>query len=241
MSGFQFSLKSKKGASRVTKPIKSTGILKGRPLKKINSRAIEQDSDSDSDSEKVVSIDSFDKGGASKDNVCVDSKPKSEPLIIKQVQELDWKLKLKAKAAQKLHAPESVGNNEASEPSEDQLIRQSLISGEKLETENGLTIQVSTQDESNEADDENYDSVPVEQFGAAMLRGMGWKPTKNGKSSTDSNLNKIILKSRQRSAMLGIGAEQVESELMNSKMKAFEVPIIKRNRETGEVVPNDKH
>lgn len=231
MSGFKFNLKGKPGTtSKVIKPIKLGGSLKGKqPLKKTNIRLEQHDSDSDSDSEKMVSIDSFDKAGASKGNVSVDIKAKQEPLVIKQQHSLNWKLKLKMRSGKLTDEPKE---NESGELSEDQLIRQSLISGEKLETENGLVINVN--DHAGDDDNESYDTIPVEQFGAAMLRGMGWKPTRKGKNSTDADLNKRVIECRQRSAMLGIGAKEVESELMNSKLKTFEVPIIKRLKNTEE-------
>ncbi|CAH2355349.1 pre-mRNA-splicing factor Spp2p [[Candida] railenensis] len=235
MSGFKFNLKGKPATkSKVIKPIKLGGALKGKqPLKKTNIRLEQHDSDSDSDSEKVVSIDSFGKSGASQGNISVDSKAKHGPLVIKQQHASDWKSKLKAKSSKIVDGPKE---SESSELSDDQLIRQSLISGEKLETENGLVINVN--DKAEEADNESYDTVPVEQFGAAMLRGMGWKPTRKGKNSTDADLNKKVIESRQRSAMLGIGAKEVESELMNSKLKTFEVPIIKRLKDSGEAIHN---
>ncbi|KAG8915561.1 hypothetical protein FRC01_003617 [Tulasnella sp. 417] len=46
---------------------------------------------------------------------------------------------------------------------------------------------------------EDYARVPVEQFGTAMLRGMGWKPPKNGEDE--------LWIPAERPALLGLGAK----------------------------------
>lgn len=82
---------------------------------------------------------------------------------------------------------------------------------------------------------EDYTRVPVEQFGAAMLRGMGWKEgtaaSKNGKGPVQPYLPTA------RPALLGIGAKEMEAFDDGSKKKGpFRpekryVPVIKRERE----------
>ncbi|KAG8936180.1 hypothetical protein FRC02_004208 [Tulasnella sp. 418] len=58
----------------------------------------------------------------------------------------------------------------------------------------------------DEATLEDYTRVPVEQFGAALLRGMGWKEgaatTKNGKTAVQPYLP------QQRPSLLGLGAKE---------------------------------
>ncbi|KAG0645305.1 Pre-mRNA-splicing factor SPP2 [Hyphodiscus hymeniophilus] len=50
---------------------------------------------------------------------------------------------------------------------------------------------------------EDYERVPVEEFGAAMLRGMGWKgPSADGKSS--------VKEVKRRQNLLGLGAKELK-------------------------------
>ncbi|KXN87345.1 Pre-mRNA-splicing factor spp2 [Leucoagaricus sp. SymC.cos] len=82
---------------------------------------------------------------------------------------------------------------------------------------------------------EDYARVPVEQFGAAMLRGMGWREgtaaSKNGKGPVQPYLPAA------RPALLGIGAKEMEVFDDGSKKKGpirperKYVPVIKRERE----------
>lgn len=107
-----------------------------------------------------------------------------------------------------------------------------------------------------------YERVPVEEFGAALLRGMGWKGSDNeGAKSNGKNRSGLSLRSREhavdvetaakRPALLGIGANPIASgpELgawgkgakpgPNGNLKAKErvyVPLIKVNRSTGKAV-----
>lgn len=63
---------------------------------------------------------------------------------------------------------------------------------------------------------ESYKKVPVEEFGAAMLRGMGWKGLKN---NSDKDSSDQVIKYVPRPERLGLGASQVadESELRTRK------------------------
>ncbi|CCH60695.1 hypothetical protein TBLA_0D01880 [Henningerozyma blattae CBS 6284] len=89
--------------------------------------------------------------------------------------------------------------------------------GNKIEKQNSLP-QIITYDEllqkeleqlPKETKQEEYDEVPVEEFGAALLRGMGW----NGKDDNDTTVNKQfggVSLSEQlapKPAFLGIGAK----------------------------------
>ena len=59
------------------------------------------------------------------------------------------------------------------------------------------------------ADLEAYAAVPVEEFGAALLRGMGWKEGDAvGKRSDQASKAKVV---ERRPALLGIGAKEVPS------------------------------
>jgi len=83
---------------------------------------------------------------------------------------------------------------------------------------------------------EDYARVPVEQFGAAMLRGMGWTEgtaaSKTGKGRVQPYLPTA------RPALLGIGAKEMETfddgtlkKKGSSRPEKRYVPVVKRERE----------
>ncbi|KAG2735666.1 hypothetical protein G9P44_001880 [Scheffersomyces stipitis] len=123
-------------------------------------------------------------------------------------------------------------------------VRQSLLSGEEV-NDTGRVIPIddaqfqrSLDEDPDEDSAEEYEKVPVEQFGAALLRGMGWKPETKPKNTTVDN--EKVLQHRQKGVLVGIGAKAVENDLMEDiigkRGTKFEVPLAKRNKETGEVV-----
>jgi len=86
---------------------------------------------------------------------------------------------------------------------------------------------------------EDYARVPVEQFGAAMLRGMGWTEgtaaSKTGKGRVQPYLPTA------RPALLGIGAKEMEAfddgtqkKKGSSRPEKRYVPVVKREREKGD-------
>ncbi|CDO68666.1 hypothetical protein BN946_scf184790.g15 [Trametes cinnabarina] len=85
---------------------------------------------------------------------------------------------------------------------------------------------------------DDYERVPVSQFGAALLRGMGWKEgtaaSKKGKGLVEPWLP------QSRPALLGIGAKEKEVFDDGSKKKGKSrperryVPVIKKERSGGE-------
>lgn len=79
---------------------------------------------------------------------------------------------------------------------------------------------------------QEYEAVPVEAFGAALLRGMGWKGAK-GKATP------AVAK---RPVFLGIGAEPMPEDLAEeSGREATQIysPFVKRDRATGVVVERE--
>ncbi|KAI5248295.1 hypothetical protein E4T43_01657 [Aureobasidium subglaciale] len=97
----------------------------------------------------------------------------------------------------------------------------------------------------------DYAAVPVEEYGAAMLRGMGWKgpsitpsaPTKNGKKA---------LPPAKRPALLGIGADPnaaAQAEELGAwgktssrgrKEPTMFIPVSMKNKKTGETLTEDE-
>jgi G-patch domain len=97
---------------------------------------------------------------------------------------------------------------------------------------------------------DQYMAVPVEEFGAALLRGMGWKDTETLSGSQEQH----ALKPRnleRRPALLGIGAKPASAvgiELgewgksargKNAKQESYN-PVVLRNKVTGETVTEEE-
>ncbi|PAV24016.1 hypothetical protein PNOK_0108400 [Pyrrhoderma noxium] len=82
---------------------------------------------------------------------------------------------------------------------------------------------------------EDYERVPVEQFGAALLRGMGWKPGQAASRTRTGPVEPYLPESRP--ALLGIGAKEKEALDDGSTSKKPTrperryVPVIKKERE----------
>lgn len=97
--------------------------------------------------------------------------------------------------------------------------------------EKGKIIDISHQKEdADDMDTDDYKEVAVEDFGAALLRGMGWKPNKKVEKPK-GNMN-----NRKQGILLGIGAkaikdEELSEELLSSKNR-FSVPMVKRKKTT---------
>jgi hypothetical protein len=95
----------------------------------------------------------------------------------------------------------------------------------------------------------DYDRVPVEQFGAALLRGMGWKDGEGIGSNKGKPLETTKIPKR-RPAMLGIGAK--EEAAVAGEMGAWgkpgrggkEVPVynpvLLRDKRTGEMLTEEE-
>ncbi|QLQ78252.1 hypothetical protein HG537_0A04990 [Torulaspora globosa] len=84
--------------------------------------------------------------------------------------------------------------------------------------------------------EDEYEQMPVEEFGEALLRGMGWDGTRE-----DSNLQKDkdnkLPHERGRPLYSGIGAKGAEISQRVSKMSESSfMPLIRINRKTGEKV-----
>ncbi|KAL1793378.1 hypothetical protein ACET3X_008360 [Alternaria dauci] len=131
----------------------------------------------------------------------------------------------------------------------------SLISGKS--TDNDLVIPVQTEEEAflsdiHDAPDaptlEAYEATPIEGFGAALLRGMGWKDGEEiGKNGVAAKPREI----KRRPALLGIGAKEEAAvgvelgEWSGGKSKGKKVaqtynPVTLRNKHTGEIITEEE-
>lgn len=242
MSGFLLNLK------RANKPGKPGGAAKGVEKKKPKGFV-----ESDSDEDKVITIDGFDSRGATTGSTAVNTKPKQEPLVITPVQlnksipktyipnqqqgpvvvELEQKLKYglteftpsPSKTQQVSEEPHT-----DTDMTRDEKIRASLLNGENPDNDAEFVIPLAQDNE----EEPQYDDVPVDQFGAALLRGMGWKPQKSKVVKPKS------VENRRKGVLLGIGAKAVEldvmEELHGKRGAKFEIPLVKKDRQTGEII-----
>ena len=132
------------------------------------------------------------------------------------------------------------------EESEEQLALRALLASAAGEGDedygNSTTIIPVTEDEAFRQDVtelpdpatlDDYTSMPVSEFGAAMLRGMGWTGDEKGKKNVQPWLP------QSRPALLGIGAKEKVVFDDGSKKKHFGkpdkkyIPVIKKERPTG--------
>ncbi|KAL8742174.1 MAG: hypothetical protein Q9190_005299, partial [Brigantiaea leucoxantha] len=98
---------------------------------------------------------------------------------------------------------------------------------------------------------EEYAAVPVEEFGAALLRGMGWKEGEVvGKRKDQISKARIV---ERRPALLGIGAKEVPSGVgeelgawgkvtkgKKGKVDKTYNPVLLKNTKTGEMLTEEE-
>ncbi|KAI4852791.1 hypothetical protein E4T45_04575 [Aureobasidium sp. EXF-8846] len=97
----------------------------------------------------------------------------------------------------------------------------------------------------------DYTAVPVEEYGAAMLRGMGWKGPSTVPSAPTKNGKKPMLPTK-RPALLGIGADpnaakQAEelgawgkTSARRGKEPTMFIPVSMKNKRTGETLTEEE-
>lgn len=94
-----------------------------------------------------------------------------------------------------------------------------------------------------------YNRMPVEEFGAALLRGMGWKSTVPDNTPKDrADEDDTIEQLFKRPALLGLGAKEVKDSSTDDKpskggMRKKEreyVPLLKVSKATGKVITDNE-
>lgn len=97
---------------------------------------------------------------------------------------------------------------------------------------------------------DEYAAVPIEEFGAALLRGMGWKEGDAvGKRKHQKVTARVV---ERRPALLGIGAKEVPGGIEElgawgktttkgkRKVEKAYTPVLLRNRRTGEILTEEE-
>lgn len=172
------------------------------------------------DDVKEVKIDTFDAESGAYDKETGPEKPKG-PIVISNAGNDDWR-----KISKERFNPQQVINNEESNQKLEYGIN--FIESNSIRYSKGLSIKKESDNFKEDvakrpdvATLEEYEEVPVEDFGAAMLRGMGWKE----ENSKPGETHKVI----QRGQYLGIGAKEIPGSNPNDK---FYNPVkkIERNR-----------
>ncbi|KAJ2858310.1 hypothetical protein J3B02_000380 [Coemansia erecta] len=106
----------------------------------------------------------------------------------------------------------------------EQAIR-SLIGGDDhlgAADQTAVVIGTGDQETAEDVDEDTYERVPVEMFGAAMLRGMGWKDAANGDKNDKHDASK------PRPSLLGLGARvrpAEEDEQEEQKSRGIDIGI----------------
>lgn len=203
MAGFLLNLKNK-----VQKPGKpGNKLLKRGTVDKLQKNLL---GDDDLNQDSKTSIDAFLKKGAMAGDLAVNE---DKVLIIKPSNLSTGLIRHKKASATSRYVSSSV---------EDQA-RSSIIKNDLI-SDSGLVIK-NDDAEGSDMSEEDYDKVPVDLFGAALLRGMGW----DGKDDTEADSS---LQHRQRGALLGIGSKPIdkdlEKDILGDRNTKLLVPLKKR-------------
>lgn len=222
MSGFSINLKGSKVSKAGSGKGKSTLLAKAAsskgkaaPLRKNILSAEEEEDD-----HKKTTIDGFDSAkGALSGTKAVAEK---EKLVITPTN-LSVKLLRPSR-------PEGQQERSSHDPEDsDAKARMSLLSGESVEDSSSLAISMAHTHDAEESTEKDYENVPVEQFGMALLRGMGW----DGKATRTTVGSDV--RHRQKGVTLGIGAtavdKEIEEELMGVKGAKLTVPMLQKGRD----------
>ncbi|MCJ1485219.1 hypothetical protein MMC06_005393 [Schaereria dolodes] len=121
--------------------------------------------------------------------------------------------------------------------------------GTDTNEDDAFKIDVASRPDSASLDD--YAAVPIEKFGAALLRGMGWKDgdVVGKRRKTQISKTRVVEK---RPALLGIGAKEAPGDLgdelgawgkaAKGKRKADKTyaPVLLKNTKTGEMLTEEE-
>jgi hypothetical protein len=170
-------------------------------------------------------------------------------------------LQIKSKASIKIEAEQHVGAEtrevikmEIEETEDQRALRAILAAAEGIETDDSDIRVIPTpvseaealKQDIEELPDvatlDDYARVPVSQFGAAMLRGMGWS---DGSAKGGKHVEPYLPQARP--ALLGIGAKEKEAlddgsvkKKRNGRPERRYVPVVKKERENAEGSGSEK-
>lgn len=223
MAGFKLNLKNK-----VTKPGRPSGLQIKKPVRAgEKGGAFQNFQDKDDEDTKKTDIDAFLARGAMSGGSAVDEK---SPRVI-EVQDRKASLLDRRRPVSTDHhttKEQSLLDKQLRPDTAEEKARASLLSGEKITQSSGRVIEISEQGTNDDNSENDYDDVPVEEFGAALLRGMGW----DGKNAKTPSAD---IEKRQKGAVLGIGSKpllkDMDKDVMGAKYAKLSAPLKRVSRE----------
>lgn len=214
MVGFSFKKKSEEAAPKKTGfggfslKKKESGPIKKAPLRPFGK--VEKEDDED----KVVHIDTFDSKDGAYDKETGPDVKETRKLVIANAGNGDWRQQTKQRF--------NPNGSKAVEEEQTQKLEYGInfIASEKKSKEDTTSVVPKSELELFKEDlesrpeaatEEDYDEVPIEEFGAAMLRGMGWKDEDEDKGEDEGDERKRKEKEQLviRPKQLGLGAKAV--------------------------------
>lgn len=189
------------------------------------------DEEEDDEDDKIIPIETFDRREGA---LSEDIEKRNEPLkiipkylnrdILRSKKEIEFTAADSVESSELNYGLNETKNAASSVNLEEKAERVEVAMGKE---DLDLTIPVSNAaEEEVEVEDIEYNNVPVEEFGAALLRGMGWKGDRQKPKSKS-------VEKRQRSAILGIGAKPLDNELVEDlmgKKKVIGIPLKKKRK-----------
>lgn len=222
---------------------KSINNTQGRPSKPFG---FSKDDDEDLKEEKIDTFDSNEGGAFSKKE---GPKVKEGPLVIQNQGNSNWRAKaqqrFKPDAEKSLKEVESkkleYGINYLKKGDDEKEKKEALkeSQGKPIlsHDQDTLSFKEDVESRPDMATLEDYEKIPVESFGAAMLRGMGWKEDKE--DPEEKSKKKPVIPVAQRTMYLGLGAKDDNKDRGLKPINKSYIPIKKVNRETGDVIQEE--
>ncbi|KAM9324910.1 G-patch domain and KOW motifs-containing protein [Gastrophryne carolinensis] len=161
-------------------------------------------------------------GAEGKELLSANPAPESKPLVIPLIHKNRWSSQSKTQEKSEDGGPQTVEDailsqavqeliaesrkSQQNDSTEDQTSSIPLLMQNRVPTgyEDGDKVNVDLRPES--AEPANYDQVPVEQYGMAMLRGMGWKEGEGIGKTFKQDIKPLEQKLRPKG--LGLGADR---------------------------------
>ncbi|PIA13167.1 hypothetical protein COEREDRAFT_104267 [Coemansia reversa NRRL 1564] len=133
------------------------------------------------------------------------------PLVIPVKRNIDWVER--NKVAQVTESDDSLRQLAISELTGENSERNQLprVIQSKSQAEREQTAYKDEISDYSDVSEDAYERVPVEEFGAAMLRGMGWKEDSNSKT-VDTDIHE-----QARPSLLGLGAQQPPKDMVSNR------------------------
>lgn len=191
------------------------------------------------DEVKEQKIDTFDSNEGGAFNKEEGPKRKDEPLVIKNEGNQNWRSKAQQRfnpitkpepQDEKAKLQYGMNYSETTDGKSKKTSKSPILSNDQ-ET---LSFKQDVESRPDMASMDDYERIPVESFGAAMLRGMGWKGDDEGEGGKEKK--KPVIPVAQRTLYLGLGAKDLNKDGGLKPIDKSYVPVKRVDRRTGEIV-----